>query len=205
MKKTRIPKRVLHFTDEDCTVRTYANVLKDGSSKVNTMEEQCPSNRPSVTSEIQSSAKGSKVVAVQKEELLKRKKEIEIMLEKMSIELKDIDLKLRTLQDENSHTLCESENLTDKRDDSESDSPFAQVNSPLSADPLELLTLDKSKRPENIYRVFRQSCSFLKTPQPSAFRKPKDAMRFTQQSKGTEDSPNVSQRLQKQLADLFDE
>lgn len=193
LKISRIPKpkRVLHF-DEDCTVRSSANILKDGSSKINT----------ETTNKI-----SQPVEAAEKEKaaLLQRKEEIENMFAKMSAELEVIKQKLQILQEKKDGTINRSENLAEIRDDDESDSPFAHVNSPVSAAPLELLTLDGSKRPENIYKVYRQSYSLLKTPQPSAFRKPNDALRITQQSKAIGDSPNVSQRLQKQLADLFDE
>ncbi len=146
-------------------------------------------------------------ISKEEETLLQRKKEIENVIQKMTYELKDIEEQLQLLQvkkqSEAREAINESENRTGNEDDA-GDSPFAHVNSPLSTDPLELLTLDKSKRPENIYKMFRQSCSFLKTPQPSAFRKPDEA-RFQPQSASVEESPNISRRLQKQLADLFDE
>lgn len=202
-------KRVLHFPDEDVTARNCGNVLKDGSSKVNTMEEPITSSRITHPPEAVVLASDPKAVSIGKEKavLLKRKEEIEGMLKEMSAELEQIKENLKVLEEKEDETVNESENLAKLKmpDDSESDSPFGHVSSPLTAAPLELLTLDKSKQPENIYKVFRQSCSFLKTPQPSAFRKPNGTMRFTQQSKTIDDSPNVSHRLQKQLADLFDE
>ena len=144
--------------------------------------------------------------SIEKEEevLFQRKKEIEDIIQKKSCELKEIEEQLRLLQvKKHSRAANEITNHSENQDDA-GDSPFAHVISPLSTDPLELLTLDKSKKPENIYKACRQSCSFLKTPQPSAFRKPHDGP-FHPQSAAVEESPNISRRLQKQLADLFDE
>jgi hypothetical protein len=136
-----------------------------------------------------------------REILLQRKKEIQNTMQKMSSELKVIEEQLRTLgEKELLESTNECENL--KEDIDESDSPFAQVGSPVFVVPLQHLTLAKSKQPDNMYNCFRESCSFLKTPQHSAFYKPRDSLRLAQQS---EDSPNVSQRVQKQLADLFAE
>lgn len=206
MKNSRIPKRVLNFEDEDCTVRTYANVLKDGSSKLNTIEEtDCSSKVASHPAKASSTEKKANPLR-NEEALLHRKKEIEEIIERMKRELDSIEEQLRDLQEVKCLTAntVASECVGEKRDD-DIDSPFANVLSPFAANPLELLTLDKSKRPENIYKVFRQSCSFLKTPQPSAFRKPKEALRHTHSYPEVEDSSNVSYRVQKQLADLFDE
>jgi hypothetical protein len=137
----------------------------------------------------------------EKENLFQRKREIENVIEKMSSELKIIDEKLQTLEEKE---LLESTNGCEnvKEDIEESDSPFAQVGSPVFVVPLKQLTLAKSKQPDNMYNCFRESCSFLKTPQHSAFARLRDPLRLAQQS---EESPNVSQRVQKQLADLFAE
>lgn len=203
LQQTRIAKRVLVFSDEDETVSSHTNVLKDGSSKANMMEGtssianslQNSDILPTLTKPKQESSTNNE----EKENLLHRKREIENFIEKMSSELKTIDEQLRTLDEKK---LLEStngcENLTEDID--ESDSPFAQVGSPVFVVPLQHLTLAKSKQPDNMYNCFRESCSFLKTPQHSAFARLRDPLRPAQQS---EESPNVSQRVQKQLADLF--
>ncbi len=172
LQQTRIAKRVLVFSDEDETVSSHTNVLKDGSSKANTMEGtssianslQNPDILPTLTKPKQESSTNNE----EKENLLHRKREIENIIEKMSSELKTIDEHLRTLDEKE---LLEStngcENLTEDID--ESDSPFAQVGSPVFVVPLQHLTLAKSKQPDNMYNCERESCSFLKTPQHSAF------------------------------------
>lgn len=137
-----------------------------------------------------------------------RKKELEETRRVIDAELEGVEKKLLQLQADLKER--STENLSENQPvDEDTDSPFASVaSSPTTAGPLELLPLDKSKRPENIYRVFRQSCSFLRTPQPSAFRK----QRILRQSASNvshpspdEETPNISRRLQKQLAELFDE
>lgn len=200
--KTRIPKRVLYFPDDDEKDSTRCNVLKDGSSKANIVDGPSTFNNDLGSENLHSLGK-NQADATDREEksLLYRKKEIEIAIHKMSSELKEIDEQLRVLQDKrkNQSTHAAENN---KQCEDDTDSPFAHVVSPVSTDPLELLTLDKSKQPDKIYKSFRQSCSFLKTPQHSAFLRPRDPLRPSQQPEG---SPNVSQRLQKQLADLFAE
>lgn len=200
--KTRIPKRVLYFPDDDEKDNTRCNVLKDGSSKANIVDGPSTFNNDLGSENLHSLGK-NQADATDREEksLLYRKKEIEIAIHKMSSELKEIDEQLRVLQDKrkNQSTHAAENN---KQCEDDTDSPFAHVVSPVSTDPLELLTLDKSKQPDKIYKSFRQSCSFLKTPQHSAFLRPRDPLRPSQQPEG---SPNVSQRLQKQLADLFAE
>ena len=189
----------MHFDDEDeptitNNTRIDANVLKDGSSRVNIAEEIKNTNRspnePSNEEEI----------------LLTRKKQIESEMQKMSIELEKVNQQLSQLKCKK--TCTESENHSGNSSPAgtsevdQDDSPFAHVPSPMSADPLELLPLENSKRPENIYKVFRQSCSFLKTPQASAFRAGQRAERALH---AVDETPNISRRLQKQLADLFDD
>ncbi|KAI9557501.1 hypothetical protein GHT06_017329 [Daphnia sinensis] len=201
--KTRIPKRVLHFPDDDDKDRTHSNVLQDGSSKANIVDGPSTTSHNDLDSKNLHSFSKNQADAIDQEEksLLHRKKEIESAIQKMSSELKEIEEQLRILQDQRKNASTHaSENIKECED--EADSPFAHVVSPVSTDPLELLTLDKSKQPDKIYKSFRQSCSFLKTPQHSAFLRPRDPLRSSQLP---EDSPNVSQRLQKQLAELFAE
>lgn len=139
-----------------------------------------------------------------REALLKRKKEIEDTMSKLNNELEEINLQLKLddVKITSNNTLDDSENIVTKFSDDDLDSPFANVNSPCAINPIELLPLDKSKRPENIYKIFRQSCSFLKTPQPSAFNKDHRYSR-REPSSVTETPMNVSHRVQQQLADLF--
>ena len=114
--------------------------------------------------------------------LKQKKKEIEDEIKNLQRQLKDVDDRLQFLQQEE-----DSEML------------YGHIGSPFSVDPLEFLPPDQAKRPENIYKVFRQSCSFLKTPRASAFRKE------SFHSPIAKETPNISRRLQQQLADLFDD
>ena len=130
-------------------------------------------------------------------------------MQKMSIELEKVNQQLSQLKCKKASTETENQSANSSSagtsEIGQDDSPFAHVPSPLSADPLELLPLENSKRPENIYKVFRQSCSFLKTPQASAFRKTEAGQRTSAMHAAVDETPNISRRLQKQLADLFDE
>ena len=181
--------------------QSFANVLKDGSSRVNSAAEEpqlCRGISPSSTSDIKNTETSS-----EEQSLLQRKTEIETAILKMSEELKEIEKQLHLLQiQRNESRISDAENI-DQKDDCNSDSPFAHVVSPVLSDPMEFLTLDKSKRPESIYKNLRQSCSFLKTPQPSAFRKASDSMRFAQQTPNPNDPSMISRNVQEQLADLF--
>jgi len=193
----------LHFDEEDeptitNNARVDANVLKDGSSRVNIAEETKTSNNPSPNEP-----------SNQEETLLLRKKQIESEMKKMSIELEKVNQQLSQLKCKKASTESENQSANSSSagtsEVGQDDSPFAHVPSPLSADPLELLPLENSKRPENIYKIFRQSCSFLKTPQASAFRKTEAGQRTSAMHAAVDETPNISRRLQKQLADLFDE
>jgi hypothetical protein len=175
LQQSRIPKRVL-FPDEE-EVTSYPNVLKDGSSKANTME-----GTSATVSSLQNSDSLSTLDKLktnsstnneQKKSLLQRKKEIEDAMKKMSSELKIIEEQLRTLGEKD---LLESTNGCEnlKEDADQTDSPFAEVGSPVFAVPLQHLTLAKSKQPDNMYNCFRESCSFLKTPQHSAFSRQRE-------------------------------
>lgn len=136
--------------------------------------------------------------------LRQRKAEILKWMQEMSTELRAIDEELDSLEAITSDSVSDSENLIDQQDDCNSDSPFGHVVSPCLTNHMELLTLDKSKRPESIYKVFRQSCSFLKTPQPSAFRRP-DSMRVAPLTPNVNDPSMISRNVQEQLAKLFDD
>ena len=193
----------MHFDEEDeptitNNARIDANVLKDGSSRVNIAEETKISSNPSPNEPCN-----------QEETLLLRKKQIESEMQKMSIELEKVNQQLSQLKCKKASTETENQSANSSSagtsEIGQDDSPFAHVPSPLSADPLELLPLENSKRPENIYKVFRQSCSFLKTPQASAFRKTEAGQRTSAMHAAVDETPNISRRLQKQLADLFDE
>ena len=206
LQKSRIPKRVLHFDDDDepttTNARVNTNVLKDGSSRANIATDEAKA----VSSSSQSPKEKN-----QEETLLQKKKQIEEDIRKMSAELEKVNEQLSQLKcrkvsadgSENQSGQASHFGISEVQDDDSDNSPFAHVPSPMSADPLELLTLDKSKRPENIYKVFRQSCSFLTTPKVSAFRKI-DGQRTTA-LQSLDETPNISRRLQKQLADLFDD
>lgn len=187
IQKTRIPKRVLHFPDDDDLTENIP--LKDSSSRMNVLDP--PESREEIVARLQ-----------------RRKKELEEVTRAAALELEGIDKQLCLLRLDEGVQTTAMDNLSLERDTgSETGSPFANVgSSPTAAAPLELLSRDFAKRPENIYKVFRQSCSFLKTPQPSAFRKDTSLQRFQQTSQYSGDeTPNISRRLQKQLADLFDE
>lgn len=164
---------------------------------MNTIQEKVksppPQNQPNVKTVDKQVTSEDK-----REALLKRKKEVEDAMSKLSKELEEIKLELKLKENKvTPGAFDDSENYVTEA--FENDSPFANVNSPASLDPLELLPLGKSKRPENMYKLFRQSCSFLKTPQPSAFnhRHPR------REANITETPMNVSHRVQQQLADLF--
>lgn len=194
----RIPKRVLHFDDEDVTSRNK-NILKDGSSRMNVIEEKVQSLTIQNQSNT-SSLNKPEAADDNREALLRRKKEIEDIMKKLNTELDDIKLHLDSYGKKiPSSFLDDSENTMTEAIDDETNSPFANVNSPGTIDPLELMPPGNYKRPENMYKIFRQSCSFLKTPQPSAFRKD-----LRNGERDVSETPmNVSHRVQQQLADLF--
>ena len=183
------------FNEEDITT-TQSHALKDGSSRMNVSAQQ----KQSSTSTQDSTARADRIM-----QLNRRKMDLEEAMKAMAIEMNEINQELDQLKHVKEVDKSAPENnLTDN----ESDSPFANVaSSPTAAAPIELLPLDKAKRPENIYRMFRQSCSFLKTPQPSAFRKecPQTQPAGVLQPTLSDGTPNISRRLQQQLALLFDE
>jgi len=178
--KSRISKRVL-FMENEATVSSRSNILKENGPTSNSVKYLKPVIKSSMTDE---------------DALEQRKKVIEESIRNLQSELQEINGQLRSLRCPNDKE-SKSENQQGSED---TEFSFGNISSPCLAGPLELLTLDKSKKPENIYKVFRQSCSFLKTPKPSAFNKDNvDANQFKSET------PNISRRLQQQLADLFDE
>jgi len=186
-QKSRVPKRVLQFSETEASVCSRSNILKENGPTSNSAKNSKPITKPAMTDE---------------DVLEQRKKSIEESIKNLQSELQEIDEKLRSLRHKKDEE-PKSENHQDSMpfsDTEDTDCSFGNIGSPCLAGPLELLTLDKSKKPENIYKVFRQSCSFLKTPKPSAFNK--DNANANQLKSET---PNISRRLQQQLADLFDE
>jgi len=187
LKKSRLSKRVLQFAEDETTVCSQSNVLKE--------------NGP--TSNSAKTLKSTTKTVVMDEDILEKKKTvIEESIRNLQSELREINEQLRSLRckkDEESKS--ENQQCSMLHSDSDdAECSFGNISSPCLAGPLELLTLDKSKKPENIYKVFRQSCSFLKTPKPSAFNR--DSVIPNELKSET---PNISRRLQQQLADLFDE
>lgn len=175
--------------------------MKDGSSKANIVDGHPTFNKDLSPENLHTFGENQTDASDREEKsILHRKKELETAIRQMSSEVEEIDEQLRILQLKRKDQSTQVSNNKDCKD--ESGSPFANVVSPISTGLLEPLTLAKSKQPDNIYNSFRQSCSFLKTPQHSAFARPRDPQFPCQQP---EDSPNVSQRLQKQLTDLFAE
>ena len=165
---------MLQFSDEDVTATVSSNILKENGPTFNSVPNKSIFKKPGMSEE---------------ESLQQKRKTIAENIENLQSELQEIDGKLRLLRQN------QSEN--DKEDTADS---FGNLDSPCLVGPMELLTLEKSKKPENIYKVFRQSCSFLKTPKASAFHK--EVVKLNQCESGT---PNISRRLQQQLADLFDD
>jgi len=177
----------LQFAEDETTVCSQSNVLKE--------------NGP--TSNSAKTLKSTTKTVVMDEDILEKKKTvIEESIRNLQSELREINEQLRSLRckkDEESKS--ENQQCSMLHSDSDdAECSFGNISSPCLAGPLELLTLDKSKKPENIYKVFRQSCSFLKTPKPSAFNR--DSVIPNELKSET---PNISRRLQQQLADLFDE
>ena len=167
--------------ENEATVSSRSNILKENGPTSNSVKYLKPVIKSSMTDE---------------DALEQRKKVIEESIRNLQSELQEINGQLRSLRCPNDKE-SKSENQQGSED---TEFSFGNISSPCLAGPLELLTLDKSKKPENIYKVFRQSCSFLKTPKPSAFNKDNvDANQFKSET------PNISRRLQQQLADLFDE
>ncbi|XP_057366475.1 uncharacterized protein LOC130687343 [Daphnia carinata] len=127
LTKTRIPKRVLYFPDDDDKEWTHSNILKDGSSKANIVDRPSTINNDLGSENLHSlSNKQADDIDREEKSLLHRKKEIENAIHNMSSELKEIDEQLRILQDKRKHQSTHAfEN--NKQCEDEADSPFAHV------------------------------------------------------------------------------
>ena len=200
-QNTRIPVslpavRHLNFSIVEDDETDQRSVLKDTTSKLNNLSLKTDGSKLLTTGDIKEVQKEKETDNIPSSQApVESLEEMRNRRDKLEAELADLEELIKEREAE--------EDVTKPRPSLEShfsdvDSPFGDINSPMLGEPAELLDPQNIHKPEDLYKIARKSCSFLKTPKPSAFRKENFPSLY-----GADDTPNIGSRLAQQLASLY--